>query len=81
VSSVHVDGRFLDSARVGSNVPWSKAAVASILLHEMLHTFSYEHDPPDLPADLPEGSRYNYSRWPFNLTNYGDSDGCVHYPQ
>jgi hypothetical protein len=80
--AVHIDQRFLDSTRVSINPPYSSALVASMLLHEAAHALKYDHGPhPDLPADVPQYQRNNWSVWPFVLANYGSNGGCVHYPQ
>jgi hypothetical protein len=82
----HVDQRWLDSTRLGINPAYSRSVVASILAHEALHALKYEHLRPDLPANVPEQDRNNFSAWPWNQTNYGDAEnnwhptGCVRYP-
>jgi hypothetical protein len=80
-ASTHVDQRWIDSTRVGSNPAFSKSIVASILVHEAAHSLKFEHRKPDLPADVPENERNNFSTWPFVLTNYENPNGCVRYPQ
>jgi hypothetical protein len=81
-ASTHVDQRFLDSTHVSNNPPYSRALVASILVHEAAHSLKYEHGKlPDLPANVPQDQRNNWSTWPFVITNYASPTGCVHYPQ
>ena len=79
-ASTHVDQRWLDSTRLGINPPYSRAVVASILVHEAAHSLKYEHLKPDLPVDKPEQDRNNFSTWPWIVANYDNPAGCVRYP-